>query len=187
MTLLKTMLAIALFTCGPRAIAADANKPDAALVTNAMYAAAGAGNVDAAVSFFADDGYNIGPRGNKTTGKEELRALISFWIHENVQIDRASNVKVRGDSTILRSDIASNWCDDLGISPVQVVSIVTMEGNKLKSVNGYYSLPSIERMSKACDARPDAKMPSGAPCGKGIPFLRKYTESLIAAGIAERD
>jgi hypothetical protein len=152
-----------------------------------MYAAVGAGNVDAAASFFADDGYNIGPSGKKTTGKEELRALIGFWVRENVQIERASKVRIEGGSTILRSDIASKWCDDLGISPVQVVSIVTMEGNKINSVNAYYTLPSIERMTKACDARPDSKMPSGTPCGKGIPFIKKYTDSLVAQGIAERD
>jgi hypothetical protein len=187
MTPMKIILAITLIACGPRAIAADANKPDAASVVNAMFAAAGAGNVDAAVSFFADDGYNIGPSGKKTTGKDELRVLISFWVRENVQIDRASDVKVKGESTILRSDIASKWCDDLGISPVQVVNIITMDGNKIKSANGYYTPASIERMTKACDARPDSKMPSGAPCGKGIPFLKKYTDSLIAAGIAEKD
>jgi hypothetical protein len=187
MTFLRIILAIAVIVCGCGAIAADANKPDAASVTNAMYAAVGAGNVDAAVSFFADDGYNIGPSGKKTTGKEELRVLISFWVKENVQIDRASNVRVLGDMTILRADIASKWCDDLGISPVQVVSIVTMDGNKIKSVNGYYTPRSIEKMTKACDARPDSKMPNGASCGKGIPFIKKYTDSLVAQGIAESD
>lgn len=187
MTLLRTVLAIILIFGGPGAIAADANSPDAASVTNAMYAAVGAGNVDAALSFFDDDAYNIGPGGKQTIGKEELRSLISGWIHENVQIDRARSVAVRGDSTILRSDIASKWCDDLGISPVQVVSIVTMSGNKIRSVNGYYTSTSIERMTKACDARLDSKMPSGASCGNGIPFIKKYTESLIAAGTAERE
>jgi hypothetical protein len=187
MTRMRTALAIVFTICGSGTFAADANNPDAAAVTNAMYAAVGAGNVDAAVSFFADDGYNIGPSGKKTTGKDELRVLISFWIRENVQIDRASNVRVLGDMTILRSDIASKWCDDLGISPVQVVSIVTMDGNKIKSVNGYYTLRSIERMTKACDARPDSKMPNGAPCGKGIPFIKKYTDSQVAQGIAESD
>ena len=187
MTRMRTVLAIAFTVCGSGAIAADANKPDAASITNAMYAAVGAGNVDAAASFFAEDGYNIGPSGKKTTGKDELRVLISFWIRENVQIDRASDVRVLGDSTILRSDITSKWCDDLGISPVQVVSIVTMDGNKIKSVNGYYTPRSIERMTKACDAKPDSKMPSGAPCGKGIPFIKKYTDRLVADGIAESD
>ena len=187
MTLMKALLPIALIVGGSNAIAADANKPDAASVTNAMYAAVGAGNVEAAVSFFADDAYNIGPSGKKTTGKEELRTLISGWVHENVQIDRAGNVRIQGDKTILSSNIASKWCDDLGISPVQVVSIVTMEGDRIGSVNGYYTLPSIERMTKACEAKPDSKMPSGSPCGKGIPFIKKYTDSLVAQGIAESD
>ena len=105
----------------------------------------------------------------------------------NVQIDKATNVIIQGDKTILRSNIASKWCDDLGISPVQVVNIVTMEGNRIGSSSGYYTLPSIERMVKACDAKPDVKMPSGAPCGKGIPFIKKYTDSLVAQGIAESD
>ena len=71
MTLTKALLPIVLIVCGSNAIAADANRPDAASVTNAMFAAVGAGNVDAAVSFFADDAYNIGPGGKKTTGKEK--------------------------------------------------------------------------------------------------------------------
>jgi hypothetical protein len=33
---------------------------------------------------------------------------------------------------------------------------------------------------RACDAKPDAKMPAGAPCEKMIPFLRKYTDSMVA-------
>lgn len=187
MTLLRTIFTITLISSGTLAIAADADHPDAASVTNAMYEAVGVGNVDAALSFFADNGYNIGPGGKKTVGKEDLRALISGWIHENVQIDRASGTKVQGDVTILHSDIASKWCDDLGISPVKVVSIVTLDGSKIRSINAYYTPGSIERMTKACDAKPESKMPSGAPCGKGIPFIKKYTDSLIAAGIAERD
>ena len=65
---------------------------------------------------------------------------------------------------------------------MQVVNIVTMEGNRIGSSNGYYTLPSIERMTMACEAKPDVKMPSGAPCGKGIPFIKKYTDSLVAQG-----
>ncbi len=42
-------------------------------------------------------------------------------------------------------------------------------------------------MTMACEAKPDVKMPSGAPCGKGIPFIKKYTDSLVAQGIAESD
>ena len=187
MTFLRTILTITLIFGGSRAIAADASNPDAASVVNAMYAAVGAGNVDAALSFFADDGYNIGPGGKKTTGKVDLRDLINGWVRENVQIDRASSVNIQGGVSILRSDIASRWCDDLGISPVQVVSIVTMDGSKIRSVNAYYTPASIARMTKACDAKPESKMPSGAPCRKGIPFIKKYTDSLIAAGIAERD
>ena len=103
-----------------------------------MYAAVGAGNVaQAAVSFFfADDAYNIGPSGKKTTGKEELRTLISGWVHEKCIIDRAGDVRIQDDKTILSSNITSKWCDDLGVSPVQVVSIVTMEGDRIGSVNG---------------------------------------------------
>ena len=70
---------------------------------------------------------------------------------------------------------------------MQVVSIVAMEGNKIKSVNAYYTPTSIERMTAACDAKPDLKMPSGAPCGKGIPFIKTYTDSLVTQGIAESD
>ena len=85
MTLMKALLPIALIVCGSKAIAADANKPDAASVTNAMYAAVGAGNVDAAVSFFADDAYNIRSlveRRRPGRGRA-TRILIRFWVNEN--------------------------------------------------------------------------------------------------------
>lgn len=187
MTPMKAILLIALIVCGSEAIAADASKPDAVSVVNAMYAAVGVGNIDAAVSFFSENGYNIGPGGKKTSGKDELRSLISAWVHENVQIGKATSVKVQDDRTILRSDIGSKWCDDLGVSPVQVVSIVTMDADKIRSISGYYTLPSIERMTRACDAKPNSKMPNGSPCGMGIPTIKRYTDSLIAQGIAERD
>ena len=182
------LLAMALIAHRSAVMAVDASKPDAASIMNAMYAAVGVGNVDAAVSFFADDGYNIGPSGKKTMGKEALLTpMRNLWIPENVQIGMAHDVKVQADKIIMRFGIASKWCDELGASPAETVQIVTIEGSKIKSVNGYYTSASIDRMMQACAARPDSKMPNGAPSGKGIPILKKYTDELIVQGIAESE
>src|SRR5262245_24889968 len=106
MTFKSAIVAIGVIFFDSEAVAADASKPDAASVMNAMYAAVGVGNVDAAVSFFADDGYNIGPSGKKTTGKQKLRSLINGgWISENLQMGRAHDVKFRDDQTIMHFDV----------------------------------------------------------------------------------
>jgi hypothetical protein len=84
--------------------------------------------------------------------------------------------------------MTTKWVEDLGSAPSTVVNIVTLEGDKIKSVNAYYTSSTIDRMMKACDARPDAKMPNGTtPCGQGIPFLKKYTDGLIEQKIAEKE
>ncbi|MGE0257452.1 MAG: hypothetical protein AB7T18_01745 [Alphaproteobacteria bacterium] len=182
------ILAILPFLYGFEAIAADANKPDAASITKAMYAAVGVGNVDAAVSFFADDGYNIGPSGRKTTGKNELQTLISnSWIPENVQVVIAPDAKTRGENAILHVDISTNWEENLGVAPAQQVNIVNVEGNKIKSITAYFTPSALEKLTQACDAHPDSKMPSGTPCGRAIPAFRKHTDNLITQGFAEKE
>jgi hypothetical protein len=187
MTFNRAVIAMIFIFCGSEAVAADASKPDAASIMNAMYAAVGAGNVDAAVSFFADDGYNIGPGGKKTTGKEELRTLIGDrWIPENLQMGMAHDVKIHDDRTVMYFDVSAKWLIDFGVSPAQTAHIVTIENNKIKSVNAPFTLASLERMMKACDARPDLKMPSGAPCGTVISGLKKYTDTLITQGIVDK-
>jgi hypothetical protein len=184
----SAIVAMAFILCGSEAVAADASKPDAAAIMNAMYAAVSVGNADAAVSFFADDGYNIGPGGRKITGKQDLRTLIGgVWIPENLQMGRAHDIKIWDDQTIMHFDVSSKWLISFGVSPVQTAHIVTIEDNKIKSVNAPFTLSSIEKMVKACDARPDFKMPSGAPCGAAISTFKKYTDSLITQGIAEKE
>jgi hypothetical protein len=188
MTFKSAIVAMAFILSVSEAFAADASKPDAASIMNAMYAAVGVGNVDAAVSFFADDGYNIGPGGNKTTGKQELRTLIdNRWVPENLQMGMVHYTKVRDNQTIIRFDVSSKWLTNLEVSPAQTVHIVTIEDNKIKSVNAPFTLASLEKMMQACDARPDSKMPSGAPCGTAISASKKYTDSLITQGIAEKE
>ena len=91
----SAILAMALIFSDSEAIAADACRPDAASIMNAMYAAVGVGNADAAVSFFAD-GYNIGPSEKKPIVRQELRTLIGGgWIPENLQMGRAHDVRIK--------------------------------------------------------------------------------------------
>ena len=184
-----TVLALGLIVCNGYASAADTSKPDAMSVMNAMYAAVGVGNVDAAASFFAEDGYNIGPGGKKVAGRQALRDLIAnVWVPEDVQVSPAYGAKIRDNETVLRFEIGTKWGNALGSSPSAIVNIVTLEGNKIKTVNAYYTSSAIEKMMRACDAKPNAKMPNGTtPCRQGISYLKKYTDSLIEQGIAEEE
>lgn len=173
---------------GSVAIAADTSKPDATSIVNAMYAAVNVGNVDAAVSFFAEDGYFILPAGRKYTGKDALRGLIGeIWIPEQVRIGLAKNVNSQDDKTVVHFDIATRWGNALGIPSSEAENIIYMEGNKIKGINGYYTSRSINKMSKACDAKPDVKMPNGAPCAKGIAAVKSHLDDLIAQGLAVED
>ena len=102
----RFFLVMAFAVSGSQTIAADVNHPEALAVVNAMYAAVGVGNVDAAVSFFADDGYNIGPGGKKIAGRDQLRTVMrDLWIPENVQITPGHLVGTRGGASILSYDI----------------------------------------------------------------------------------
>jgi len=169
-------------------MAADASKPDAASIINAMDAAVGVGNVDAAVSFFADDGYNISPSGKKTVGKNDLRTLIeNVWIPENLQTLPARDVKIQGEHSVFNIDISTTWLSHLGVTPIQAVNIVDIEGNRIKSIVAYWPPSSLEKLTQACDAHPDIKTTSGTPCGDVMRAFKKYTDNLIAQGIIEKD
>ena len=169
------------------AIAADASKPDAAAITSAMYAAIGVGNIDAAVSFFADDGSNTGPSGRKTVGKNDLRTLMGLWVSENAQIPPARDVKTQGEHSIFYIDISTKWEKDLGVAPTQQIHVVDIEGNKIKSLIAWFPPSELERLTAACNAHPDFAMPSGASCGTIVTAFKKHTDNLISQGIAEKN
>lgn len=183
------ILALGLILCSEHAYAADSNKPEPAAVVNAMYAAIGVGNVDAAASFFTEDGYNILPGGKKIEGRQALRkSMADLWVPENVQVGPAYDVRMLGGQTALHFDMTTKWVEDLGSAPSVVVNVVTLEGDKIKSINAYYTSSTIEKMMKACEVKPDSKMPNGTTrCGQGIPFLKKYTDSLIEQGVAQKE
>lgn len=114
--------------------------------------------------------------------------MADLWVPENVQVGPAYDIRTHGDQTVLHFSMTTKWVEDLGSAPSVVVNIVTMEDDKIKSANAYYTSSTIEKMMKACDAKPESKMPNGTtPCGQGIPFLKKYTDSLVEQGITEKE
>jgi hypothetical protein len=89
-------ITIAALSAG-RIHAADANRPDPKSVVEAFFAAANVGNVDAALAFFADDGYHMLPGGKKYSGKDELRTLLNLFAREKVHFDLPPDALVKGD------------------------------------------------------------------------------------------
>ena len=167
------------------AAAGDAKNPDPQAVVLAYMAVRNVGNVDAALAFYTDDGFFLLTGGNKFTGQEELRGLHEMFVRENVQ-NVTSPAAVSGNVVVLRNLVSTSWLTKFELSPIPSVSVVTVEGNKIKSWIGYYPVSSLLKMEQACRDKPEVLVPR-RPCKEIMPRLRAHTEGLIAQGIAEKE
>lgn len=138
------------------------------------------GNVEASVAFYTPDAVIISTRGNSPG---TIRAFIQSNRDANVQFGLSGDAKVEGNRITSASQTRISFFDQMGLGPVDVVSVIAVEGNRIKSLMSYFPLRSISRMEQGCREHPEVT-PFGRPCSEFFTGARAHTSRLIADGIA---
>ena len=164
----------------PSASALDARNPDPISVVRAAFMAHNVGNVDASVAFYTPDEFIISSRG---TRPGSIKAYVESNRDANVQFELSGDARIEGSKITSASQTTISFFDQMGLGPVDVVSIVTVEGDRIKSLVYYYPLRSVARMEQGCREHPDVRTFS-RPCADFVSGARAHTSRLISEGIA---
>src|SRR5205814_3952737 len=91
---------------------------DPLIVLRSFFDAEHAGNVDAALAHWADDGMFVNTRGKKLIGREQLRTFIQNAVNANVHQEMKSPRVESGRVTWFQDETA-DFYQKLGIQSVQ--------------------------------------------------------------------
>jgi hypothetical protein len=189
MSLLKfRMLPVFLLILANPSQALDAHHPDPLSVVAAAFAAQNVGNVDAATAFYSDDALITNTRGKAApTGKDGVRHFHEANRAANVQFSLGLNPIVDGNKVLIRTTTTIDFFEKVGLGPVEVENVITVDGNKIKSFLPYYPLRAVERIDGACREH-GADVPFfGRPCSEFVDGARAHTTHLIAETIAVKE
>jgi hypothetical protein len=164
----------------------DAKTPNPLLVVQAARTAESVGNIDAQLALYTDDAVITDTRGKEIKGKESVRKFLEANRVANVQLSRPDpGVKVDGNSVFRSAPMSSGFIQDLRVPPVEVRSIIFVEGSKIKSIVSYFPMHDIKRMEQSCSSH---EIPIyNRPCTQFIQATRSHTEDLIKTGLAPND
>jgi hypothetical protein len=164
----------------------DAKNPDPLLVVQAARAAESVGNIDAELALYTDDAVITDTRGKDIKGREAVRKFLEANRVANFQLSRPDpGVRVDGNRVFRSAPTSSGFIEHLGVAPVEVRSIILIEGSKVRSINNYFPMYDIKRMEQSCSRHEIAIY--DRPCMEFIQAARSHTEELIKTGLAPND
>lgn len=135
--------------------------PDPASLIKSLVDTLNAGNVDAAVTFFADDATQTQqppPTGQSGTrsGKDQIRGFYKSLIDDHFSVE-LSNVKMAGDKVTYTCTFSTDSYKKMGVAPLVTVEEAVFVGGKIKSqtINvSSESLAKIQAAMAAAQAKP---------------------------------
>ena len=109
-----------------------AQATDPLSIADAYLAALNAGDVEAAVAFFADDAVRTsGPV--QVTGKDEIRRDVERLVAMRVSVETVGPRQVAGDRVTWLQNVSTDGARNLGAAPFQVDAELVGQGGKIKS------------------------------------------------------
>jgi hypothetical protein len=163
-----------------------AKNPDPLLVVQAARTAESVGNTDAELALYTDDAVITDTSGKEISGREAVRKFLEANRIANFQLSRPDpGVRVDGNRVFRSAPMSSGFIQDLGVAPVEVRSIIFVEGSKMRSIDNYFPMHDIKRMEQSCSSHPIAIY--DRPCMEFIQAARSHTEELIKTGLASND
>jgi hypothetical protein len=141
-------------------VALYAQETDPASVVMAIVEPLNAGDIDAAMAFFADDAVvklvpPIPPGSPDTfTGAEEIRAWFEGLVAMNFEI-HIEILQVEGDTVTTRT---SSWVDatrEMGVAPLVATEVYIVQGGKIKGFTWTISDESLTAIQAAMAALPE--------------------------------
>ena len=145
-----------------------------------------AGDFEAALALWADDGTIVNTRGRSVAGKENLKRFIEGNIRRKIH-QKPESIKVVGSRVSWINRESNDSYRRLGVAPVQQNSEMVVEGFKIRSLINYFPADEITRIERAC-ASPQAQgiLLNDQPCDQFIAQARAQTARVIGSAAAEK-
>ncbi len=166
--------------------AAEGQNSDPRSVLKRYIEAQNAGELDAALALWADDGVIINTRGRKVAGKENLRKFIQTNISRKIKQEPEA-IQTVGDKVTWINRESNESYRKLNVAPVQQNSEILVRGGKIISWVNYFPSGEIARIEQAC-LKPQAQgvLLNDQPCNQFIEQAKAQTASVIGAGTSEK-
>jgi len=166
--------------------AAEGQNSDPRSVLKRHIEAQNAGELDAALALWADDGVIINTRGRKVAGKENLRKFIQTNISRKIKQEPEA-IQTVGDKVTWINRESNESYRKLNVAPVQQNSEILVRGGKIISWVNYFPSGEIARIEQAC-LKPQAQgvLLNDQPCNQFIEQAKAQTASVIGAGTSEK-
>jgi uncharacterized protein (TIGR02246 family) len=166
--------------------AAEAENIDPRSVLKRYIGAQNAGELDATLALWADDGVIINTRGRKIAGKENLRKFIQGNISRKIKQEPEA-IQTVGDKVTWINLEANESYRKLNVAPVQQNSEIIVRGGKIISWVNYFPSGEIARIEQACST-PQAQgvLLNDQPCSQFIEQAKAHTATVIGSGTSEK-
>jgi len=129
---------------------------------------ANAGDVEAAIAFYADDALRTQqppPAGQSGvwTGKEQVRGFVKGLVADHFKVE-LSNLKAAGDKITYTCTFSTDTYRKLGVAPLVAVEEAMLERGKIKSQTVTVTPESVAKIQAAmAAAQAKAATPTPAP------------------------
>jgi ketosteroid isomerase-like protein len=158
-TRLMVITVVVLMLALPGTLLAQESDPEA--VVRSSFEALNAGDVEAAVAFYADDAVLDYGEFGSYEGKEAIRAQFEHEVSLNASFE-LRDFEVDGNTARFRSRYTSVEMDALGVA-LEANAVATIEGDKIRSIYFTTTEESMAAVQAAMAALPQTG-------GEGIPL-----------------
>lgn len=162
-------------------VALHAQETDPVAVVKGFYEAANAGDVEAALAFYADDAVidmPVPPPGMPDTyrGKEEIRGWIDSGVATNKEVVLL-DTKVDGDTVVATVSAADDILRSFGLSSLEQRDTFTIQDGRIKALNHVFTEESLATLESAAHPPAEQEAATSLPQTGGsspagiLPFL----------------
>jgi uncharacterized protein (TIGR02246 family) len=166
--------------------AAEGQNSDPRSVLTRFVEAQNAGELDAALALWAEDGVIINTRGRKVAGKENLRKFIQTNISRKIKQEPQA-IQTVGDKVTWINRESNESYRKLNVAPVQQNSEILVRDGKIISWVNYFPSGEITRIEQTCST-PQAQgvLLNDQPCSQFIEQAKAHTASVIGSSASDK-
>jgi uncharacterized protein (TIGR02246 family) len=145
-----------------------------------------AGDLDAALALWAEDGVITNTRGRSSVGHEGLRRFIRGNISRRTK-QEPENIQIAGDRVMWINRESNESYRQLNVAPVQQNSEIVVRGGKILSWVNYFPPSEIARIEQAC-AAPQAQgvLLNDQPCSQFVEQAKAQARKVLGTGASEK-
>ncbi len=137
------------------------------------------GNVDAALSRFANDAVVSNTLGRRFVGLASLRSLIQKNVDAGIHLV-PENLRVAGGRVTWEVSDSNSVYARLGMSVVELTTSVVVQSGRIRSWTTYFPLETLTKIEKACAAQqPSDIRLYELPCADFVRQARAHTKSVL--------